>query len=134
MSYISLFSRNYEFDDILEIYVNLCFITEHLCLFSFFNHFVFNVVQIFQVLPSLTCKKIFQTCLRRNLVFFQSLLQPLKVEKILVEDLSSRGPLKLTYVYNGIREKWSRIKWYTRSICTLLYINFDGLYIIMNSP
>ena len=46
----------------------------------------------------------------------------------------SRGPLKLIYVYNGIREKWSRIKWYTRSICTLLYINFDGLYIIMNSP
>ena len=44
------------------------------------------------------------------------------------------GPLKLIYVYNGIREKWSRIKWYTRSICTLLYINFDGLYIIMNSP
>ena len=71
LSYISLFSRNYEFDDILEIYVNLCFITEHLCLFSFFNHFVFNVVQIFQVLPSLTCKKIFQTCLRRNLVFFK---------------------------------------------------------------
>ena len=25
-----------------------------------------------------------------------------------------------------------RIKWYNRSICTLLYINFDGLYIIMN--
>ena len=44
------------------------------------------------------------------------------------------GPSKMTYVYNGIRVKWSRIKWYTRSICTLLYINFDGLYIIMNSP
>ena len=40
----------------------------------------------------------------------------------------------MTYVYNGILEKWSRIKWYTRSICTQLYINFDGLYIIMNSP
>ena len=47
---------------------------------------------------------------------------------------SSTGPSKMTYVYNGIRVKWSRIKWYTRSICTLLYINFDGLYIIMNSP
>ena len=44
------------------------------------------------------------------------------------------GPSKMTYVYNGIRVKWSRIKWFTRSICTLLYINFDGLYIIMNSP
>ena len=44
------------------------------------------------------------------------------------------GPSKMTYVYNGIRVKWSRIKWYTRSICTLLYMNFDGLYIIMNSP
>ena len=44
------------------------------------------------------------------------------------------GPSKMTYVYNGIRVKWSRKKWYTRSICTLLYINFDGLYIIMNSP
>ena len=44
------------------------------------------------------------------------------------------GPSKMTYVYNGICVKWSRIKWYTRSICTLLYINFDGLYIIMNSP
>ena len=39
------------------------------------------------------------------------------------------GPSKMTYVYNGIRVKWSRKKWYTRSICTLLYINFDGLYI-----
>ena len=44
------------------------------------------------------------------------------------------GPSKMTYVYNGIRVKWSHIKWYTRSICTLLYMNFDGLYIIMNSP
>ena len=25
------------------------------------------------------------------------------------------GPSKMTYVYNGIRVKWSRIKWYTRS-------------------
>ena len=40
--------------------------------------------------------------------------------------LSTPGPSKMTYVYNGIRVKWSRIKWYTRSICTLLYINFDG--------
>ena len=51
-------------------------------------------------------------------------------DKVLMVEVT--GPLKLIYVYNGIREKWSRIKWYTRSICTLLYINFDGLYIIMN--
>ena len=30
------------------------------------------------------------------------------------------GPSKMTYVYNGIKN--FRIKWYTRSICTLLYI------------
>ena len=44
------------------------------------------------------------------------------------------GPLKLIYVYNGIVKNDPHKMIYTRSICTLLYINFDGLYIIMNSP
>ena len=56
----------------------------------------------------------------------------LKVTTRIEKQTLEPGPSKMTYVYNGIRVKWSRIKWYTR--CTLLYINFDGLYIIMNSP